>query len=284
MAAVYALVAALCWTAASQLYASVSRSMNVRQVNIVKAVISLSLFAVLSYFFFPHRVLERETIFWLSVSGVVGFALGDLFLFYAFAKIGPARTLMIAGFAPAIIAAISYFFFDDPFPLKKLWGLGLMLACVYMLSREKESRALVTRSILLIAFLGIFLDSFGVALSKHAFRVDPELNPSHANFHRILAALPVLALVYYRHEDSRKRKISRRELLTTLVAAFLGTFLALFFYLKALSLENAAIVSAISLSSPFFSSLYEHARDRQWPKPQFAIALLLMLTAVWILI
>jgi drug/metabolite transporter (DMT)-like permease len=70
----------------------------------------------------------------------------------------------------------------------------------------------------------------------------------------------------------------------TVLAAFLGTFLALFFYLKALSLENAAIVAAVSLCAPVFSSIYEHIRDKQWPRYEFVGALGLMIWAVYILI
>ncbi|MBP7845782.1 MAG: DMT family transporter [Proteobacteria bacterium] len=284
MAVVYALISALCWTAASQLYACVTRTLNVRRVNFIKAVISLMLFGLLSWFCFPSQVLNNKTILLLSVSGIFGFALGDLFLFYAFSKIGPARTLMLNGFGPAIIAAVSFLLFNESFPQKKIIGLFLMIACLALLSREKKCSTEANKKILLIGLAGIFLDAIGVALTKHAFTVTQSLNPSQANYHRILAALPVLAFAYWQHDAAPRGKVTKREILILGSAIFLGTFLALFCYLKALSLENAAIVASITLSAPVFSSIYEHIRDRRWPNQHFVGALGLMLCAVWILV
>ncbi len=46
---------------------------------------------------------------WLSLSGVVGFVIGDVFLFEAYVRIGTRITLLLMSLSPVLTGLLSYF-------------------------------------------------------------------------------------------------------------------------------------------------------------------------------
>ena len=100
----------LIWVVATQFYAKIGQAIPIYRFNFYKTCIAFTLFLLGALF--THQLKVPLSILpYLFISGIFGYALADLFIFYGFAKLGPARTLTITSFEPSVIALFSYIFF-----------------------------------------------------------------------------------------------------------------------------------------------------------------------------
>ncbi|NCN26519.1 DMT family transporter [bacterium] len=280
----YPVISALLWSVATQFFAKAGRAMPIRRLNLIKSWVSFALFAIVCLLS-SGFASSLEAVGWLCISGIVGFALGDLLIFASFSRMGPARTMIIGSFQPAIIALFSFVFFSRTLNPKQYLGIALMILCIVILSSEKKRRSDVTWKTLLLALAGMSLDALGVVFTKQAFSLDPSIDAFTANFYRIGIAIPVMTVINYKTGFWRRLKDTPRPaLLGALVGTLLGTFLALYFYLAGIAKADAPTIAALTLCAPLIASAYEHFKERLFPSGYFLLAVATMLTGVFILI
>ncbi|MEA3436283.1 MAG: EamA family transporter, partial [Thermodesulfobacteriota bacterium] len=93
-----AIATVLCWTISVQFFEAASKRVGATPVNIIRLTVALMLFSLLLFFrhgyIFPVNFPARAW-FYLSLSGVVGFFIGDIFLFKALVEIGPRVAMLI---------------------------------------------------------------------------------------------------------------------------------------------------------------------------------------------
>lgn len=63
---------------------------------------------------------------WLSISGLVGFVFGDIFLFRAFVEIGSRISLLIRSLGPPITALLSFLLLGERLAPRGLVGIFLV--------------------------------------------------------------------------------------------------------------------------------------------------------------
>ena len=96
-----ALLTALCWTVTAMAFESAGKRVGALSLNLIRLLIGL-LFLTAFNFFYNHALIPKATgyqWFWLVASGLVGFVLGDLFLFRAFILIGARISMLIRSWA-----------------------------------------------------------------------------------------------------------------------------------------------------------------------------------------
>lgn len=281
--------ASLLWVVATQFYAQIGRAIPIYRFNFYKTCIAFTLFlagAILS----GKVTVPLNVLPYLLFSGLVGYALADLFIFYGFAKLGPARTLMITSFEPSLIALFAYIFFSQSITLGKMSGVFMVLLCLYFLALEKKrSKDLLDKgSLKLLAwiFVGMNLEALGTTFSKQAFILDPELTSTTANVYRLLPAFVILPLIAKYYKTSLSLKDLTWSLKKRIVfSSVIGTWFALLLYLQAIGMPgHPAVIAALGSLSPFYASIYEHVRDRSLPNRHFFAALLCMLAGIALII
>lgn len=114
MAIVSVFVASLLWTFATQLFAIVGREINNLRLNFYKSAISLLLFLAVFLLSAPY-IPDVKVIYLLLLSGLLGYALGDLLIFRGFAVLGAANTLIITSFGPALVAIFPIYYWEPSF-------------------------------------------------------------------------------------------------------------------------------------------------------------------------
>ena len=85
-----ALATAFCWTVTGVTYQIAGRkigSVNVNMIRMVIALVLLSSYSFFAYGSFLPTSASLHNIVWLSLSGLVGFVIGDLCLFQAYVLI-----------------------------------------------------------------------------------------------------------------------------------------------------------------------------------------------------
>jgi len=250
-----------------------------------KSIIALVCFFIASWYIgaitCPLNVLP-----WLLLSGFLGFLLADLFIFYSFAKNGPARTLMLAAFEPTIVAVYSYLILGLTLPLGKIIGLFFLLLCLCFLALERSKRGSVSLKVALLALVGINIEALGVVFTKKAFILAPHLSPMTANLYRVLPAIVLLPmLARFMNVKMGIGDISTKSKLNILGSSLLGTFMALYLYVYAISkFGHPSIIAGLGSLAPIYASIYEHWRDKKYPNRYFVGSIVSMIVGVLFLI
>lgn len=106
-----ALATAACFVGSSVYFTRASERVGSMPVNLIRLLFAIPMFILYGW---ATRGLplptdaSPESIGWLSLSGLVGFAFGDLCLFRAFVVIGPRLGTLLMSLAPPITAIISF--------------------------------------------------------------------------------------------------------------------------------------------------------------------------------
>lgn len=214
----------------------------------------------------------------LVISGILGLAIGDLFLLAAYARMGAGRTLILFGFQPLILGLSSWYLFAQPLNSYKLVAVLFFLVCLYMFSLEKFKEHGHWEIVgLLAALLGVVLDNCGILLTRWSFNTAPDMGVIQANFLRASGAMlffiamnPIL--------KSRLLKnfllLNTRERATIFVASIMGTIVSLILYLSAVRVAHLASISAMGVFGPLYSTTIECFLERKPPSYYLIIAMI----------
>lgn len=255
-----ALLTAFFWTITSLSFESASNKIGSVAVNILRLVIGL---AFLSVFTLIRRGLflpvdaSSENWIWLSLSGLVGFVFGDLFLFKSYTMIGSRFSMLIMTLVPPITAFFSFAILGERLTLFHYLGMTLTFTGIAMaiFSRsgkgEKLSLKLAPKGIL-YAFGGAVGQALGLVLSKFGMK---NYDPFAATQIRIIAGIfgySLLVTVLTRWGSVRVATHNKSGMLLTGLGAFFGPFLGVSFSLIAVKYTEAGIASTIMALVPVF--------------------------------
>lgn len=290
IAILFALGSNVTFAIASVFFTEFSRKVSPNWVNYLKATVAFICFSLVILFFGIDLTMAQKSLVLLIVSGFTGLMIGDIFLFRAFAHLGPGRVLMIFGFQPLLIGVASYYLFDTVFAPFQLLALFFLIGCIVCFSLESFHEKGHWDSIgIFFALTGVILDAAGLMMTKAAFNLTPTLSPFVANAVRagttvigffLVSLVPLFhlkLLAPFKHLTAREKRLA-------LFSGFLGTFIALGFYLQAIRLGQLSIISAIAGTSPLLATLFEIYRGRKRMSLYLAIATLFFLIGFTILL
>jgi drug/metabolite transporter (DMT)-like permease len=255
-----ALLTALFWTVTSLSFESASNKIGSVAVNILRLIIGftfLSVFTLLRRGFILPVDATYENWKWLSLSGLVGFVFGDLFLFKSYTMIGSRFSMLIMTLVPPITAFFSFLILGERLTLFHYLGMTLTFTGIAMaiFSRsakgEKLSLKLSPRGIL-YAFGGAIGQALGLVLSKFGMK---DYDPFAATQIRIIAGIfgyAVLVTVLFRWSNVLRATRNKEGMLLTSLGAFFGPFLGVSFSLIAVKYTEAGIASTIMALVPVF--------------------------------
>ncbi len=75
---------------------------------------------------------------WLSLSGIVGLAIGDAFLFQAFIWIGPRLSMLMMSLAPALAALMAWIFLGEVLTFNQWSGMGLAILGIVSVTLDRK--------------------------------------------------------------------------------------------------------------------------------------------------
>jgi drug/metabolite transporter (DMT)-like permease len=255
-----ALLTAFFWTITSLSFESASHKIGSVAVNILRLVIG---FAFLSVFNLIRRGImlpvdaSYENWLWLSLSGLVGFVFGDLFLFKSYTIIGSRFSMLIMTLVPPITALFSFIILGERLTLFHYLGMTMTFSGIAMaiFSRkgkgEKLSLKLSPKGIL-YAFGGAVGQALGLVLSKFGLK---DYDPFAATQVRIIAGIigyTFLITILARWRNVYSATFNKEGMLLTSLGAFFGPFLGVSFSLIAVKYTEAGIASTIMALVPVF--------------------------------
>ena len=264
---IIALFTVLFWTLSVQLFEAASKKIGSTSVNIIRISIAVVLFCIILFikdgYIIPSYFPMRAWIY-LSLSGVIGFFLGDIFLFKAFVEIGPRVTMLIMSLSAPVAALIGQFFLNETYIAHQWIGMFVTLSGVALVILEKKNgkqvetgdlndKNLQTRDITLKGIIfgigGMFGQAVGFILSKTGMQTESGyLDAIAATQIRAMAAFVCFVLLFTltKRWGAVKHGINNRQALTyTAIGSALGPVAGVSLSLLALHYMTVGIASTI---------------------------------------
>lgn len=237
-------------------------------MNIIRIGVALLFFGIFLWVKdgtpFPIHFPARAWLL-LGLSGVVGFFIGDIFLFKALVELGPRLTMLIHSLAAPAAAVIGWIFLAEDYSINQWFGIAVTLSGVGMVILEKNKKQSakkhrihreVTIAGIAYALLAMLGQAAGMVLSKAGMQTETGyLDAFGATQIRAIAAFVCFVLFF----TATKRWVSvqraysdRRALLYTSTGALVGPFLGVSLALLALHYLPTGIASTIFSLVPIF--------------------------------
>jgi drug/metabolite transporter (DMT)-like permease len=255
-----ALLTAFFWTITALSFESASYRIGSVAVNILRLVIGLAFLSVFTFirrgYFLPVDA-SMENWIWLSLSGLIGFVFGDLFLFKSYTMIGSRFSMLIMTLVPPITAFISFVMLGERLTLFHFFGMtltftGIALAIFSRNSKGEKLKMKLAPKGVLYAFGGAVGQALGLVLSKFGMQ---DYDPFAATQIRIIAGVigfAILVTYMLRWGSVVKATRDRKGMLLTSLGSFFGPFLGVSFSLVAVKYTEAGIASTIMALVPVF--------------------------------
>jgi drug/metabolite transporter (DMT)-like permease len=253
-----ALVTAMSWTIGAMAFELATKRSGSIFVNLMKVFIGfflLSLFTLLTRgLAFPVDA-SGYAWFWLSLSGFVGFVLGDLFLFRAFAIIGSRISMLFLASVPPLTALLGWLVLGEQLLPVHLIGMiltvgGIALVVLERRRGEKQFKFSHPISGILMAFGGALGQSVGLIFSKLGMG---SYNAFAATQIRVLTGfIGFFILVSLRGMWPRMWRFMKdpRTMKPLFVGSIFGPFIGVSFSLLAVQHTQAGVASTIMAIVP----------------------------------
>jgi drug/metabolite transporter (DMT)-like permease len=254
----------------SQFFEAAGKRIGALTVNLVRLVLA-AVFLCLTLLVTTGQLIPLDFPLknwgWLAISGVIGFALGDLFLFKAFVEIGPRISMLVMSLSAPVTALIGWVFLGEIYGPLQWSGIAVTLAGVAMVILERNGTGPTSLAVprnrlakkitlhgVVMAFLGMLGQAVGYIFSKVGMQSGGAmLDPIAATTIRVLAGTLGVIVILFALGWWPKIWQARRDtkaLAHTTVGAFLGPYLGVALSLAALHYTSAGVASTIMALTP----------------------------------
>ncbi|WP_406241762.1 DMT family transporter [Tissierella carlieri] len=253
-----ALATAFCWSLSATAFELSGRKVGSLSVNYIRLVTGFIFISVFTFFtrgyFLPIDATSKNWIF-LSISGLIGFFIGDLFLFQSYLEVGSRVSMLIMATSPPIAALLGFIIFGEKLRVISILGMAITLlgiAIVILSKNPDEKKIKITHSVkgLTYAFLGSLGQSVGLIFSKIGMG---EYNPFAATQIRIIAgfiSFTILFIYLKKWDDLRLALKDKKAMLGITIGSIFGPFVGVSLSLLSLQYTSAGISSTITSIVP----------------------------------
>jgi drug/metabolite transporter (DMT)-like permease len=169
-----ALVTAVCWTVTPIAFEAAGKrvgSLTVNYIRLFIAFILIGLYTLATRGLFLPLDATSTSWTWLTVSGLIGFVIGDLFLFEAYVQIGARISLLIMASVPPITAIAGFLILGETLTSLDLLGMlitvgGIVLVILVKGSEGRKVKLSHPIKGIIYALVGALGQSFGTIYSK----------------------------------------------------------------------------------------------------------------------
>lgn len=249
------LATAVCWTLSAIFFEKAGRGVGSLAVNILRlflAILFLGITTVITrHMFFPADATLYNW-FWLGISGIVGFFLGDLFLFKSYTIIGSRTSQLVMSLAPMITALIGWCFLNETLSMQNIGGMVVSVGGIMLAVAGKELSLKIPLSGFLYALGGAMGQALGLVLSKKGMG---DYDPLAATQIRaIFGFFSFLLLITFLGRWSRVLKaVNDRAAMRSITAGTLsGPFIGVTLSLYAVQHTETGIAATLMALVPVF--------------------------------
>ena len=256
-----ALFTAVCWTVTAISFEAASRKVGSIPVNIIRLVMAFVLIGLFTWIRRGMLIPLDATAynwFWLALSGLVGFVIGDLFLFKAFAVIGSRLSLLIMTLVPPFAALIGWLLMGEVLALIHIGGMALTISGIGLVILHRKRKGQKTQNLperppplgIIYALLGAIGQATGLVLSKFGMQ---DYDAFSATQIRVIAGIigfTIVIHVFKKWFAVNHALKNKKALKLMLIGAIFGPFLGVSSSLIAVKYTATGIASTVMSISP----------------------------------
>jgi drug/metabolite transporter (DMT)-like permease len=257
---VAALLTTVFWTITALSFETASKRIGSLHLNLLRLGLAVILLAGFNWIsrgmIFPLDATSHQWT-WLSISGLVGFVIGDFCLFQAFIIIGARVSMLFMTLAPPIAAITGWYFLNDKLSPLGILGMVITLSGIalvifvrtpanspHTMQSSKVKLALPVKGIIL-ALIAAAGQGIGLVISKHGMQ---QYDPFSSAQIRVIAGFIGFALIFTMLGKWKELPASfsdRKAMVWLSVGAIFGPFLGVSFSMIAVQHTNAGIAQTI---------------------------------------
>lgn len=260
-----ALLTAVFWTITAIAFESAGKKVGSLSTNLIRLFLAFLFIGIYSQItrgsFIPLDATAHNWI-WLSLSGFIGFVIGDLLLFEAYVVIGSRISMLIMSLTPPITAFMGWLIMGETLTRQNMLGMVLTITGIMLVVIDRKSNIKTegkTRKKMklnypivgiLLAFGGAVGQGSGLVLSKYGMQ---DFDPFAATQIRVITGFVGFAILFFILKRWKKvfSAIKDKQAMTRLsIGAFFGPFLGVSFSLLSVKYTTTGIASTIMAIVP----------------------------------
>ncbi len=252
-----ALATAGCWSFNSVVFANAGHRVSSFTVNRVRLYIAFLALMIFHLFYFGEIIpltLSSNNYIYLGLSGIVGYIIGDSFLFESFLMIGPRISMLIMTSSPVFSAILAWLFLGEKLNILQIMAMIITLSgigWVILEKRDEEEKKTHILMGVLFAMIGSLGQAAGLLFSKIGLRGN--VSTISANLIRVSTAAILIAIFSIITgkflKDLRKMK-NKKALFEISSGSIVGPVIGVILSLEAINNTNIGIASTLMSLSP----------------------------------
>ena len=260
------LATAVCWTATAMSFQVASRRIGSVAVNLIRLVLAFLFYVVYSKIFLGQWLpLDAPLNAWiyLSISGLIGFVLGDFFLFKSYEFVSSKISMLIMTLAPPVAALLGWIMLGEKFSWMNSLGMMLVLGGVSLvvLKKDNDNGKRTMRYPLkgiFFALLGAIGQGVGAVFSKKGMG---DYDPFASSQIRVITGIigfAVMISLMKKWGSVRVGLKDKKASRALLIGSFFGPFLGVSLGMVAFKFTTLGIASTLMATVPVFILLPSH--------------------------
>lgn len=250
-----AVSAAILWAFTATFFTIAGKNIGSRYVNLLRVILA-SIFLTVTHkacysTFFP--TFSERSWFYLGLSGAIGLAVGDSFLFQSFLDIGTQKSMVIMSLWPVFSSILAFFFLKEKLSYMEILGIIITIFGISIVVKSKVETHLPQKPFrgVIFAFFAALCQAVGIIYAKEGLNY--ETNALSATVIRMFFAtvtMIIFSLSLKVLKEETFFKLNFKGLLFTFLGAIVGPYLGVFLSLYAVSKAKVGVASALMTISP----------------------------------
>lgn len=253
-----ALAVAFFWTITALAFEYAGNKVGSLAVNVIRllfAFIYLSIFCAFTRGSALPIDANSEQWFWLSLSGLIGFVLGDLFLFKSYGLIGSRLSMLVMTTVPPITALLGWLLLNESMSIKSYIGmsltfLGVALAVNARRKMGDNEHFKYSFKGIIFAFGGAIGQAVGLVLSKFGMGGYNAFASTQIRIITGIVGFVILVIVLKRVKSVICAFSNREGMKGIVIGSVFGPFLGVSLSLYSIQHTSAGIASTIMAIVP----------------------------------
>jgi drug/metabolite transporter (DMT)-like permease len=253
-----ALAVAFFWTVTALAFEYAGNRVGSLAVNVIRllfALLYLSVFCAFTRGVALPTDASSSQWFWLSISGFIGFVMGDLFLFKSYGLIGSRLSMLVMTTVPPITALMGWWLLDESMSLMSYVGMALTFLGVALAVNARRKVADNKNHIysprgLLYAFGGAIGQAVGLVLSKYGMGGYNAFASTQIRIITGIVGFVLLVILLKRVKPVLAAFKNREGMKGIIIGSIFGPFLGVSLSLYSIQHANAGVASTIMAIVP----------------------------------
>jgi drug/metabolite transporter (DMT)-like permease len=254
-----AVLTAVCWSFTSIFFNNASRAIGSVRVNRLRLLVATIILIAAHWIILGSPLpfgATTEQWFWLGLSGIIGLALGDAFLFQGYVHIGARLTTVIMALDPVFSALIAWIWLGEQLSLIEVIGILItVLGVGWVVLEQRNGNSTHSRKDMILGILcgigAVLGQAIGFVLSKKGLAGN--FSPLSGDLMRIVVAtlvMWVLALFTGKIKDTWAGFEDKSAMKNIVAGSIVGPSLGVWLSMVAVQLIPVGIASTLMATRP----------------------------------